>query len=94
MGVGDIYSLTISYKNSRTEAEKGMLQLLSADGTLLKQENILFTPTRQGKLNYISTTTGTMINAGSYTLRVKSKEAEGLAINSLEVEEKHSYEHI
>jgi beta-galactosidase len=86
VGVGDIYSLTISYNNSRTEAEKGMLQLLSADGILLKQEEILFTPTRQGKLNYISTTTGTMINAGSYTLRVKSKEAEGLAINSLEVQ--------
>jgi beta-galactosidase len=86
VGVGDTYSLTISYNNSGTKAEKGMLQLLSADGILLKQEDILFTPTRQGKLNYISTTTGTMINAGSYTVRVKSQEAEGLAINSLEVQ--------
>ena len=52
----------------------------------MKEETIVFTPTRQGKSNYITTNTGTMINAGNYKLRLSSKEAEGVSINSLDVQ--------
>jgi hypothetical protein len=86
VGVADMYSLTVSYNNPKAEPMKGKLQLLSADGSLMKEEAILFTPTRIGKSNYISTTTGTMINAGNYKLRLMSKDAEGLSINSLDVQ--------
>jgi hypothetical protein len=86
VGVGDMYSLEISYNNPNTEIIKGQLQLLSADGTLMKEEEIIFTPTRPGKSNYISTNTGTMINAGNYKLRLTSNEAEGLSINALDVQ--------
>jgi hypothetical protein len=85
-GVADIYSLTISYNNPKERNLKGMLQFFSSDGTLMKKEEVEFTPTRPGKSNYISTTTGTMINAGNYILRLSSKEAEGLSINSLDVQ--------
>jgi len=86
VGVADRYSITISYNNPKTESIKGRWQLLSADGTLMKEEEILFTPTRQGKSNYINSTTGTMINAGHYKIRLTSKEAEGLSVNSLDVQ--------
>jgi beta-galactosidase len=86
VGVADMYSLTISYNNSGTNTIKGKLQFLSADGVLMKEEEILFTPTKPGKTNYINTSTGTMINAGSYKLRLTSKDAEGLSINTLDVQ--------
>ena len=85
-GVADIYSLTISYHNPKQEVLRGKLQLLSADGTLMKEEAVEFTPTRPGKSNYINTTTGSMINAGNYKLKIRSGEAEGLSINSLDVQ--------
>ena len=86
VGVGDMYSLQVSYHNPHASNIGGKLQLLSADGTLMKEEEIIFTPTREGKSNYINTTTGTMINAGKYTLRLTSKDAQGLSINALDVQ--------
>ena len=86
VGVADMYSLTISYNNPTTENIKGKLQLFSAAGILMKEEEIVFTPTRQGKLNYINSTTGTMINAGIYKLRITSRDAEGLSLNTLDVQ--------
>jgi hypothetical protein len=86
VGVADMYSLTISYNNPKTGNIEGRLQLFSADGTLMKEEEILFTPTRQGKSNYINSTTGTMINAGNYKVKLTSKDAEGLSVNSLDVQ--------
>jgi hypothetical protein len=86
VGVADMYSLTVSYNNPTTENIAGKLQLLSADGNQLQEEDVLFTPTRPGKSNYITTNTGTMINAGTYKLRLISKDAEGLSINSLDVQ--------
>lgn len=52
----------------------------------MKEEDIAFTTTRPGKSNYINTTTGTMINAGNYKVRLSAKDAEGLSINSLDVQ--------
>jgi beta-galactosidase len=86
VGVADMYSLTVSYNNQKTEPVKGKLQLLSSNGSLIKEEEIVFTPTKQGKSNYITTNTGTMINAGNYKLRLSSKDAEGLSINSLDLQ--------
>jgi hypothetical protein len=86
VGVGDMYSLQVSYHNPHTSNISGKLQLLSADGTLMKEEEITFTPTREGKSNYINTTTGSMINAGKYILRLTSKDAAGLSMNALDVQ--------
>ncbi|TDH28820.1 DUF4982 domain-containing protein [Segetibacter sp. 3557_3] len=85
-GVGDTYSLTIAYNNPGTTDITGKLEFFSADGTLMKEEMITFTPTRPGKSNYISTTTGSMINAGTYRVRITSADAKGLSFNSLDVQ--------
>ena len=86
VGVADTYSLTISYNNPNAKTINGTLQILSADGTLLKKENIEFKATRRGKSNYISTTTGTMINAGKYFVQLKADQAKALSIKSLVVQ--------
>ncbi len=86
VGVGDMYSLTISYNNPLEKNITGKLQLLSADNSVVREEEIIFTTTRPGKSNYINATTGTMINAGNYMLRLTSREAEGLSINALDVQ--------
>jgi beta-galactosidase len=86
VGVADIYSLTISYNNPKANIIKGKLEFFAADGTKMKEEDVEFTPTKTGKTNYISTTTGSMINAGTYKVRITSKEAEGVNFNSLDVQ--------
>jgi beta-galactosidase len=84
--VADMYSLTISYNNPNANTINGTLEIFSEDGTLLKKEDVEFKATRPGKSNYISTTTGTMINAGKYTVQLRAKDAKGLSINSLDVQ--------
>ncbi|HET7897067.1 MAG TPA: glycoside hydrolase family 2, partial [Flavisolibacter sp.] len=86
VGVGDMYSLTISYNNPSQQLVKGRLQVLASDGTLMKEEAVELTPTRPGKSNYISTTTGSMINAGNYKVTLTAKEAEGVMLNALDVQ--------
>jgi beta-galactosidase len=84
-GVADVYSITIRYSNS-AETRKGSWQLIAADGTVMKTEAIEFTNTREGKWNYFTTTTGSMINAGKYTVRITATNAEGVAIGGLDVQ--------
>jgi beta-galactosidase len=86
VGVADTYSLTIKYHNPLEQPLKGKLEFLSADGTLMKTEMVEFAPTKTGKWNYLSTNTGSMINAGSYKLRLIAIQAKGLAIDALDVQ--------
>ena len=86
VGVADTYSLTITYHNPHEKIVKGRLELRAADGTLMKEEEVEFTPTRPGKSNYINSSTGSMINAGNYTVRLTSDEAEQISINALDVQ--------
>jgi beta-galactosidase len=85
-GVADVYSITIRYSYIGTETRKGQWQLIQADGTVMKTEAIEFTNTREGKWNYFTTTTGSMINAGKYTVRITATDAEGVAIGGLDVQ--------
>jgi beta-galactosidase len=86
VGVADIYSLTVSYHNPLKQNMTGRLQLYAADGTLMKEEDVEFTPTRVGKSNYITTNTGSMINAGHYKVRLTAPGAAGLSLNALDVQ--------
>jgi len=86
VGVADIYSLTIKYHNPFEQPLKAKLEFLSADGTLMKTEQAEFAPTKAGKWNYLSTNTGSMINAGAYQLRITATETKGLSIDALDVQ--------
>ncbi|SFA38486.1 protein of unknown function [Pedobacter suwonensis] len=86
VGVADNYSLTIKYHNPFEQNLKAKLELLSADGTLMKTEQAEFVPTKAGKWNYFSTSTGSMINAGAYQLRITAIETKGMSIDALDVQ--------
>ncbi|RBQ04033.1 malectin domain-containing carbohydrate-binding protein [Pedobacter miscanthi] len=86
VGVADTYSLTIKYHNPSSKPLKAKLEFLSADGTLMKSEIAEFAPTKEGKWNYLSTNTGSMINAGSYKVRLIATETKGLALDALDVQ--------
>jgi hypothetical protein len=85
-GVGDVYSITFRYSNPSTETRKATWQLIAADGTVMKTEPMEFTTTREGKWNYFSTTSGSMINAGKYTVRIIATDATGVAIGGVDVQ--------
>ncbi|WP_420146915.1 hypothetical protein, partial [Spirosoma sp.] len=85
-GVADTYALTVRYANPTAKPLLGKLELLLADGTLIKTEAVEFTPTRPGKWNALTTSTGTMINAGNYTVRLTATNAEGLSAYQLLVQ--------
>ncbi|RNL52200.1 DUF4982 domain-containing protein [Pedobacter jejuensis] len=86
VGVADTYSLTIKYHNPGDKPLKAKLEFSSADGTGMKTENAEFVPTKDGKWNYFNTNTGSMINAGSYKLRIIATESKGLFIDALDVQ--------
>ncbi|RZK40994.1 MAG: DUF4982 domain-containing protein [Pedobacter sp.] len=86
VGVADVYSMTVKYHNPFERNLTGRLEFLSADGTLMKTEEITFTPTKTGKWNYLTTNTGTMVNAGTYKVRVIAKDATGLFLDALDVQ--------
>ncbi|MES2894267.1 MAG: malectin domain-containing carbohydrate-binding protein [Bacteroidota bacterium] len=86
IGAADIYSFTISYNNPDEQTQAGVLQLLEASGKLLKEEPVSFTKTRVGKSNYINSTSGSMINAGNYLIRLLAPAATGLSINALDIQ--------
>ncbi|WP_242692040.1 malectin domain-containing carbohydrate-binding protein [Aridibaculum aurantiacum] len=85
-GVADTYSFTISYNNPTNEVMKGHLQFLQADGTVMREEGVEFTPTRPTKNNYINSGTGSQVNAGHYKVRLTAPTAVGLSVNALDVQ--------
>ncbi|WP_245706142.1 malectin domain-containing carbohydrate-binding protein [Catalinimonas alkaloidigena] len=85
VGVADIYSLEVKYHNPHEATGTGRLEVRSADGSLMKAEDVEFTETRPGKWNYINTTTGSMINAGDYTVLLISTTAAGVLVDALSV---------
>ena len=43
-------------------------------------------PSKTGKWNYITTDTGTMVNAGRYSLVIDAVKASGLYVSGLEIQ--------
>ncbi|SFH24117.1 malectin domain-containing carbohydrate-binding protein [Pedobacter insulae] len=86
VGVADTYSLTLKFHNPFQDNLQATLELLSADGTLMKTEEVVLTPTKEGKWNYFSTNSGSMINAGTYKVRLTAINAKGLFIDALDVQ--------
>jgi len=86
IGAADIYSLNIRYANESNKNLSGTLEIVMANGTMMKREQIIFAPSKAGKWNYISTNTGSMINAGNYIVRIKAEDAIGVGISGLDIQ--------
>ena len=86
-GVADQYSLTIKYHNPSSETLKGKLSIILSDGTVIKKDEVLeFPPSKEGKWSYISTNTGTMINAGTYRIILQAASLKGIYLDALDVQ--------
>lgn len=85
-GVADVYSLTVRYANTVGRPLTGRLTVSAADGTLLREEAVELLPSKPGKWNYLASSTGTMINAGSYRIRLTATDAAGLSVSGLDVQ--------
>ncbi len=85
-GVADIYALTLKYHNASTHDQTLLLTLSLQDGTLIKQEKITLNPSKSGKWSYFSTTSGTMINAGTYSVHLQITSEKDLYFDNLEIQ--------
>lgn len=87
VGVADVYSLTLKYHNAFKESRKVSMELQTLDGSILKPaEELQLDPTREGKWNYAATTTGTMVNAGTYRVIIRGIDAKDIYIDALDVQ--------
>ena len=74
-GLGQEYALRFRYKNLTGKAVKARMTITDSKRTVLVDRDITFPPT-PNKFKILSTTTGTQINAGTYTLKIDTKDVE------------------
>ena len=74
-GLGQEYALRFKYKNTTGNAVKTRLTITDSKRAVLVDREITFPPT-PNKFKILSTTTGTQINAGTYTVRISSQDIE------------------
>jgi beta-galactosidase len=86
IGAADIYSLTIRYANETNKNLYGRIEIAMTDGTVIKNEKITFTTSKVGKWNYVTTNTGSMINAGNYVVKIIAEDAIGVGVSALDIQ--------
>ena len=74
-GLGQEYALRFRYKNTSGSPVKARMTITDSKHTLLVDREVSFPPT-PNKFKMLSTTTGTQINAGTYTVRIDTKDVE------------------
>ena len=74
-GLGQEYALRFRYKNTTGNAVKARMTITDSKHTVLVDREVSFPPT-PNKFKMLSTTTGTQINAGTYTVKIETKDVE------------------
>ncbi len=74
-GLGQEYALRFRYKNTTGKAVQSRMTITDSKRTVLVDRDITFPPT-PNKFKMLSTTTGTQINAGTYTVKIDTKDVE------------------
>ena len=74
-GLGQEYALRFRYKNTTGTPVKARMTITDSKRTVLVDRDVTFPPT-PNKFKMLSTTTGTQINAGIYTVRIDTKDVE------------------
>ncbi len=85
-GVADIYAITMKYFYGKEQPVKGRIQLIGAGNSMMLDEPVDFTFTREGKWNQFTVNTPGMINAGNYTVKLIIENAIGLAVSGIEIQ--------
>jgi hypothetical protein len=84
-GVADQYSLTLKYRWRGVKPGAGKLFVFLENGGLIREEDLRFVATPEGKWNYLVTSTGGMVNAGRYKVRLVAP-MEDLKVDELQVQ--------
>ena len=74
-GLGQEYALRFHYKNATGASVKARMTITDSKHIVLVDKEITF-PTTPNKFKMLSTTTGTQINAGTYTLKIEAQDIE------------------
>ena len=74
-GLGQEYALRFRYKNTTGQPVSARMTLTDSKRTVLVDRVVTFPPT-PNKFKMLSTTTGTQINAGTYTLHIDTRDVE------------------
>ena len=84
-GVGQEYALRFKYRNVTGEAVKARMTITDQKRTVVVDRELTFppTPNKPNKWKVLSTTTGTAINAGTYTVSI---DAGDVTFKELEVQ--------
>ncbi len=85
-GVADVYSITVKYNSPLEQDVTGTLQLFDVGNNKMVDEAVVFKTTRPGKWNYITINTGGMINAGSYKVKLITRNANGLIVSNIDIQ--------
>ncbi len=85
-GVADVYSITVKYNYPLEQDATGSLQLFDVGNNKMADEAVVFKTTRQGKWNYITINTGSMINAGNYKVKLVTRNANGLVVSNIDIQ--------
>jgi hypothetical protein len=85
-GVADLYAIRVRYYHRSENSQEANLKIIAADGTLMSDERVQFIPVSEDKWKVMTTSTGTMINAGTYKVILTPANNEPLYIRDLEVQ--------
>lgn len=85
-GVADVYAITVKYYSPSEEDIDATLQLFDVSNNKMLDEKVQFKFTREGKWNYITVNTGSMINAGNYKVKLITKNAKGVMVSNIDVQ--------
>jgi hypothetical protein len=84
VGIAGTYSLKFRYINQNESTVPINISIIDANGIALKNDLLEFQPSVNWRA--FTTTTGTMINAGTYKIRLSGMDKGGLGIDVLEVQ--------
>ena len=74
-GLGQEYALRFRYKNTTGQPVSAKMTITDSKNAVLVDTDVTFPPT-PNKFKMLSTTTGTQINAGTYTVNIDTQDIE------------------
>lgn len=86
VGVGDKYTLRCRYVNHAGKAVSAHIRMTSSDGVIMNEEDVLLNPTPPGKWKTAESSSGSMINAGTYKVLLTIEGEKSISIRDLEVQ--------
>lgn len=82
-GLAGVYLIRFRYMNMSDQSIPARLEVIAADGRVMREDVIEFPPATE-KWRSVNTTTGSYINAGKYIVRLSAPKKNGIRIDAFE----------